>query len=182
MNYSVVDCTYWHNFRYLLLTHNLALQLSDKQPVTTPVNWNKGDDVIIHPTVNNDEATERFPNHTRHLVIIDALICWNHANILNLALSQNYTNWCLKIAPHDHWHWKLELGIWIDVLEEHVKYYDLVWPKSQLDVLEVWEALLPVKSFISNRVALLSRISQLVDARNWYSLVYLLNRISRQNQ
>jgi len=51
------------------------LQLSDKQPVTTPVNWNKGDDVIIHPTVNNDEATERFPNHTRHLVIINALIC-----------------------------------------------------------------------------------------------------------
>jgi len=55
------------------LTHNLALQLSDKQPVTTPVNWNKGDDVIIHPVVNNDEAAERFPNHTRHLVIIPDL-------------------------------------------------------------------------------------------------------------
>lgn len=71
MNFSVVDCTYRHNFGYLLLTHNLALQLSDRQPITTPVNWNKGDAVIIHPTVTDDEATKRFPSHTRHLVMIE---------------------------------------------------------------------------------------------------------------
>ncbi|KAL9712621.1 Proteasome subunit alpha type-2 [Leucoagaricus gongylophorus] len=44
-----------------------SLQLSDRQPITTPVNWNKGDAVIIHPTVTDDEATKRFPSHTRHL-------------------------------------------------------------------------------------------------------------------
>ncbi|KXN83711.1 Mitochondrial peroxiredoxin PRX1 [Leucoagaricus sp. SymC.cos] len=43
-----------------------SLQLGDKYPVTTPVNWNQGDDVIIHPSVTNEEATVLFPNHTVH--------------------------------------------------------------------------------------------------------------------
>ena len=38
-----------------------ALQLSAEQPVSTPVNWNGGDDVIISPAVSDDEATARFP-------------------------------------------------------------------------------------------------------------------------
>jgi len=45
----------------------LALQLGDKNRITTPVNWKKGDDVIIHPSVTTDEASTLFPNHTVHL-------------------------------------------------------------------------------------------------------------------
>ncbi|KAF8558881.1 thioredoxin-like protein [Imleria badia] len=43
-----------------------SLQLGDKYKVTTPVNWNKGDDVIVHPSVNNDEAKKLFPDVTFH--------------------------------------------------------------------------------------------------------------------
>ena len=38
-----------------------ALQLSSNYPVSTPVNWHDGDDVIISPAVSDDEAKERFP-------------------------------------------------------------------------------------------------------------------------
>ncbi|KAF9247211.1 1-Cys peroxiredoxin [Melanogaster broomeanus] len=43
-----------------------SLQLGDKYRVTTPVNWRKGDDVIVHPSVNNDEAKTLFPEVTFH--------------------------------------------------------------------------------------------------------------------
>ncbi|KAF8138580.1 1-Cys peroxiredoxin [Boletus edulis] len=43
-----------------------SLQLGDKYRVTTPVNWNKGDDVIVHPAVNNEEAKKLFPEVTFH--------------------------------------------------------------------------------------------------------------------
>jgi len=39
-----------------------ALQLTDRCKVATPVNWNKGDDVIILPSVSEDEAKQRFPD------------------------------------------------------------------------------------------------------------------------
>lgn len=39
-----------------------SLQLGDKHKVVTPVNWNKGDDVIVHAGVSNDEAAKLFPN------------------------------------------------------------------------------------------------------------------------
>lgn len=51
-----------------VLTLLLALQIGDKHRVTTPVNWNKGDDVIVHPGVTNDEAKTLFPGFTTHLV------------------------------------------------------------------------------------------------------------------
>ncbi len=38
-----------------------SLQLTDKYKVATPVNWKSGDDVIIVPAVNNDQAKELFP-------------------------------------------------------------------------------------------------------------------------
>ncbi|PWN57228.1 peroxiredoxin [Abyssibacter profundi] len=38
-----------------------SLQLTDQHQVATPVNWEPGDDVIIVPTVSNEEARERFP-------------------------------------------------------------------------------------------------------------------------
>jgi alkyl hydroperoxide reductase subunit AhpC len=38
-----------------------ALQLTDKQEVACPADWRPGDDVIIRPTVSDDEAKEKFP-------------------------------------------------------------------------------------------------------------------------
>jgi len=38
-----------------------SLQLTDKYKVATPVNWKQGDDVIIVPSVSNDDAKKLFP-------------------------------------------------------------------------------------------------------------------------
>ena len=38
-----------------------ALQFGDKHAVATPADWKKGDDVIIPPSVSNEEAKKRFP-------------------------------------------------------------------------------------------------------------------------
>lgn len=39
-----------------------SLQTGDKNRITTPINWIPGDDVIVHPSVNNDQAKELFPD------------------------------------------------------------------------------------------------------------------------
>jgi glutaredoxin/glutathione-dependent peroxiredoxin len=39
-----------------------SLQTGDKHRVTTPINWVPGDDVIVHPTIKNEEAKELFPD------------------------------------------------------------------------------------------------------------------------
>ena len=54
-----------------------ALQLGDKYRITTPVNWKKGDDVIVHPSVSNEEAKTLFPEHTVHKVGVLDLVCVN---------------------------------------------------------------------------------------------------------
>lgn len=38
-----------------------SLQLTDAHKVATPVNWQKGDDVIIVPSLSDEEAKARFP-------------------------------------------------------------------------------------------------------------------------
>jgi len=38
-----------------------SLQLGDKHRITTPANWKKGDDIIVHPGVTNEEAEKLFP-------------------------------------------------------------------------------------------------------------------------
>ncbi|KAJ1763044.1 peroxiredoxin 1 [Coemansia sp. RSA 521] len=38
-----------------------SLQLSDKQPIATPANWQPGDDVIVHVGVSTERAKEIFP-------------------------------------------------------------------------------------------------------------------------
>ena len=38
-----------------------SLQLTDKHKVATPVNWQPGQDVIIVPSVSNDDARNLFP-------------------------------------------------------------------------------------------------------------------------
>ena len=39
-----------------------SIQLTSAHPVATPVNWQKGEDVIIKPSVKNDEAKKIFPD------------------------------------------------------------------------------------------------------------------------
>lgn len=44
-----------------------ALQLTSELPVSTPVDWTDGADVIVSPGLSDDEAAERFPEGvTRH--------------------------------------------------------------------------------------------------------------------
>ncbi len=38
-----------------------ALQLSTKHKVSTPVNWRQGDDVIIAPSVSDEDAKKQYP-------------------------------------------------------------------------------------------------------------------------
>jgi alkyl hydroperoxide reductase subunit AhpC len=38
-----------------------SLQLTAAQPVATPVNWRQGEDVIIVPSVSDEQARQRFP-------------------------------------------------------------------------------------------------------------------------
>lgn len=39
-----------------------SLQTGDKYKVTTPINWVPGDDVIVAPSVKNEQAKELFPD------------------------------------------------------------------------------------------------------------------------
>ncbi len=39
-----------------------SIQLTAAEQVATPANWNQGDDVIIVPSVSDDEAKERYPD------------------------------------------------------------------------------------------------------------------------
>lgn len=48
------------NFREILRTID-SLQLTDDYKVATPVNWEQGDDVIIVPSVSDEEAKKMFP-------------------------------------------------------------------------------------------------------------------------
>ena len=45
-----------------------SLQLGDKHKITTPVNWNKGEDVIVHPAVSDEQAKTLFPDYRQPLV------------------------------------------------------------------------------------------------------------------
>jgi thioredoxin-dependent peroxiredoxin len=39
-----------------------SMQLTAKHKVATPVNWKKGEDVIIVPAVSDEEAKQKYPN------------------------------------------------------------------------------------------------------------------------
>ena len=39
-----------------------SIQLSAKHTVATPVNWKNGDDIIIPPSVSDEEAKKKFPD------------------------------------------------------------------------------------------------------------------------
>ena len=38
-----------------------SMQLTARHQVATPVNWKKGEDVIIVPTVSDEEAKKKYP-------------------------------------------------------------------------------------------------------------------------
>jgi alkyl hydroperoxide reductase subunit AhpC len=44
-----------------------AIQLTSKHPISTPVNWRPGDDIVISPSLSDDAAKEKFPNGFRKL-------------------------------------------------------------------------------------------------------------------
>jgi alkyl hydroperoxide reductase subunit AhpC len=48
------------NFDEILRTID-SLQLTAKHSVATPVNWKNGEDVIIVPSLSNDDAKKKFP-------------------------------------------------------------------------------------------------------------------------
>ena len=49
------------NFEELLRVID-SLQLTDKFSVATPADWSQGEDVIIVPSVTDEQAKEKFPN------------------------------------------------------------------------------------------------------------------------
>ena len=54
------------NFQEILRVVD-SLQLTDKHKVATPADWRQGQDVIILPTVSNDQAKMLFPNGWKEL-------------------------------------------------------------------------------------------------------------------
>jgi alkyl hydroperoxide reductase subunit AhpC len=44
-----------------------SCQLTSKHTVATPVNWTPGEDVIIPPSVTDEQAKEKFPKGWRML-------------------------------------------------------------------------------------------------------------------
>ena len=52
------------NFEEILRTID-SLQLTAKHSVATPVNWRQGEDVIIVPSLSDEEARDKFPNGWR---------------------------------------------------------------------------------------------------------------------
>ncbi len=39
-----------------------SIQLSAKHTVATPVNWKNGEDIIIPPSVSDEDAKKKFPD------------------------------------------------------------------------------------------------------------------------
>lgn len=44
-----------------------SLQLTDEHSIATPVDWNKGDDVIVSPAIPTEEAKNKFPKGVKEV-------------------------------------------------------------------------------------------------------------------
>jgi thioredoxin-dependent peroxiredoxin len=44
-----------------------SMQLTDRFAIATPVNWKSGEDVIVVPSVSDEEANKKFPKGFRKL-------------------------------------------------------------------------------------------------------------------
>ena len=52
-----------------------SLQLTAKHSVATPVNWKHGEDVVVVPTLSDDQAKEKVSRFNLHLqVVVDAIL------------------------------------------------------------------------------------------------------------
>ena len=59
--YLTYPMTTGRNFNEIIRVID-SMQLTAIHPVATPVNWNKGDDVIIKPSVKDEEAKKLYPD------------------------------------------------------------------------------------------------------------------------
>ena len=59
--YLTYPMTTGRNFNEILRVLD-SMQLTSNFPVATPVNWNKGEEVIIKPSIKEDEAKKLFPD------------------------------------------------------------------------------------------------------------------------
>ena len=59
--YLTYPMTTGRNFNEILRVID-SMQLTATHPVATPVNWNKGEEVIIKPSVKDEEAKKLFPD------------------------------------------------------------------------------------------------------------------------
>src|SRR5699024_12054137 len=46
-----------------------SIQLTDNYNVSTPVNWEQGDDVVISPALSDEQAKEKFPDGWKELTL-----------------------------------------------------------------------------------------------------------------
>lgn len=44
-----------------------SLQLTDEHSIATPVDWNKGDDVIVSPAIPTEDAKNKFPKGVKEI-------------------------------------------------------------------------------------------------------------------
>ena len=59
--YLTYPMTTGRNFNEILRVID-SMQLTSAHPVATPVNWKKGEEVIIKPSVKDEESKKLFPN------------------------------------------------------------------------------------------------------------------------
>lgn len=88
----VCPCETSEAVRLTVRLFQIALQIGDKYRVTTPVNWKKGDDVIVHPTVSNEEAKTLFPDFKIHKVCLLISTGWSHQLTIFPAVPKDYSS------------------------------------------------------------------------------------------
>lgn len=70
-----------------------ALQLGDKYKIATPVNWQKGQDVIVNNAVSNEDAKTLFPDYKAVLVRLNPYQCsvcgLTHVPYVHVAIPQD---------------------------------------------------------------------------------------------
>jgi C-terminal domain of 1-Cys peroxiredoxin len=72
--FSVIDCAFDPWYQWVAVDSEpvffSALQLTDKHKVATPVNWNQGDDIVVHVSLSTEEARKTYPNLVEHKVSV----------------------------------------------------------------------------------------------------------------
>jgi hypothetical protein len=45
-----------------------SIQLTAKHPVSTPVNWKPGEDVVLSPAMSDEDAKQKFPGGVKKIL------------------------------------------------------------------------------------------------------------------